>query len=136
MAETKTSGLWLSGRTYDFLKFVAQILLPALGTLYASVAGLWGLPAVLQVVGTIVAVDTFLGVVLGISSAQYKASDAKYDGILEVLQHDHENGALQIHLQKHPSEFADMKSVTFKVDSNPTEVPTSTPGDLPPVPPV
>lgn len=61
----------LSNRTYDALKWVAQYLLPALGTLYFALAGIWGLPYGEQIVGTIVAVDTFLGVVLGLSSIGY-----------------------------------------------------------------
>lgn len=62
----------LSNKAYDILKWIAQILLPAVGTLYFALAGIWGLPYGEQVVGTITAVDTFLGVVLGISSSQYK----------------------------------------------------------------
>lgn len=62
----------LSNKTYDRLKWVAQYLLPALGTLYFTVSGIWGLPYGEQVVGTITAVDTFLGVVLGVSSAGYQ----------------------------------------------------------------
>ena len=61
----------MSNKVYDVLKFIAQILLPALGTLYFALAGIWGFPYAEQVVGTITAVDTFLGVVLGISSANY-----------------------------------------------------------------
>lgn len=61
----------LTNKTYDRLKWVAQYLLPALGTLYFTVSGIWGLPYGEQVVGTITAVDTFLGVVLGVSSAEY-----------------------------------------------------------------
>ena len=61
-----------SNKTYDRLKWVAQYLLPALGTLYFTVSGIWGLPYGEQVVGTITAVDTFLGVVLGVSSAEYQ----------------------------------------------------------------
>lgn len=56
---------------YDILKWVAQFLLPALGTLYFALASIWGFPYGEQVVGTITAVDTFLGVILGISSAEY-----------------------------------------------------------------
>ena len=48
-----------------------MIFLPALGTLYFALAGIWGFPYAEQVVGTITAVDTFLGVILGISTAQY-----------------------------------------------------------------
>lgn len=62
----------LSNKTYDILKWIALYLLPALGTLYFALAGIWGFPFGEQVVGTITALDTFLGVVLGISSAKYK----------------------------------------------------------------
>lgn len=61
----------MSDRTYKVLKWIAMYLLPALGTLYFALAGIWGLPYGEQIVGTITAVDTFLGVVLGISTAQY-----------------------------------------------------------------
>ena len=62
----------LSNKTYDVLKWVAMYLLPALGTLYFALAGIWGFPYGEEIVGTITAVDTFLGVILGISNAQYK----------------------------------------------------------------
>lgn len=62
----------MSDKTYDLLKWIAIILLPAIGTLYFALAGIWGFPYGEQVVGTITAVDTFLGVCLGISSSQYK----------------------------------------------------------------
>ena len=61
----------MTNKVYDILKWVAQYFLPAIGTLYFALAGIWGLPYGEQVVGTITAVDTFLGVLLGISSAQY-----------------------------------------------------------------
>jgi len=60
-----------SKNTYDFLKWVAQFLLPAVGTLYFALANIWNLPNGEQVVGTITAVDAFLGVLLGISSNAY-----------------------------------------------------------------
>lgn len=60
-----------SKNTYDALKWVAQFLLPAAGTLYFALASIWNLPYGEQVVGTITAVDTFLGVLLGISSNTY-----------------------------------------------------------------
>lgn len=61
----------LSNKTYDVLKWVAQYVLPAAGTLYFALAGIWGLPYGEQIVGTITAVDTFLGVLLGVSTAKY-----------------------------------------------------------------
>lgn len=64
----------LSNDTYDVLKWIAQILLPAIGTLYFSVSQIWGLPYGEQIVGTITAIDAFLGVCLGISSDNYHKS--------------------------------------------------------------
>ena len=61
----------MSNRTYDILKYIAQIVLPAVGTLYFALAGIWGFPYGEQIVGTITAVDTFMGVVLKISSDNY-----------------------------------------------------------------
>ena len=61
----------MNNKTYDILKWVAQFFLPATGTLYFALASIWGLPFGEQVVGTIIAIDAFLGVVLGVSTAQY-----------------------------------------------------------------
>ena len=61
----------MSNKTYDILKWVAMVFLPALGTFYFALAGIWNLPCGEQVVGTIAAIDTFMGVILGISSANY-----------------------------------------------------------------
>lgn len=65
----------LNDKVYDVLKWIALYLLPALGTLYFALSGIWGFPYGEEVVGTITAVDTFLGVVLGISSATYNKDD-------------------------------------------------------------
>lgn len=65
----------LSNKMYDILKNIALIWLPALGTLYFALAGIWNFPYPEEIVGTITAVDTFLGAVLGISSANYNAVD-------------------------------------------------------------
>lgn len=62
----------LSNKTYDILKWIAQILLPASGALYFGLASIWNLPYAEEVVGTITVVDAFLGALLGISSANYK----------------------------------------------------------------
>ena len=68
----------MSNKVYNVLKWIAMLFLPALGTLYFALAGIWGLPYGEQIVGTITAVDTFLGVILGISTAQYnKRVDGK-----------------------------------------------------------
>lgn len=59
-------------KVYDILKAIAMIILPALGTLYFALAGIWGWPYAEEIIGTITAIDTFLGVILGISTMQYK----------------------------------------------------------------
>lgn len=69
----------MSNTTYDRLKFIAQIVLPAAGALYFALSGIWGLPYGEQIVGTIAAVDTFLGAVLKISTMQYEKA-LKGDG--------------------------------------------------------
>lgn len=64
-------------KVYDFLKWVAQIVLPALGTFYSALAGIWGFPYGEQIMATILAVDTFLGALLGISNYNYKKAVAE-----------------------------------------------------------
>lgn len=65
----------LTNKQYDILKWITQYFLPALGTLYFALSSIWGLPYGEQIVGTITAVDAFLGALLGISSAQYKKAN-------------------------------------------------------------
>ena len=65
----------LSNKVYDVLKYITQIGLPAIGTLYFALSGIWGFPYAEQVVGTITAIVTFLGVLLGISSANYNKEE-------------------------------------------------------------
>lgn len=72
----------LSNKAYDILKWIAMYLLPALGTLYFALAGIWGLPYGEEIVGTITAVDTFLAVLLGISAAKYNKAAAEYDKLM------------------------------------------------------
>lgn len=62
----------MSDKVYDVLKWVALILIPAIGTLYFALAGIWGFPYAEAIVGTLTAVDTFLGAILGISTSMYK----------------------------------------------------------------
>ena len=65
----------MSNKVYDVLKWIAMYFLPAIGTLYFALSGIWNLPYGEQVVGTITAVDTFRGVLLGISTAQYNKNN-------------------------------------------------------------
>ena len=62
----------MSDKVYDVLKWIALIIIPAVGTLYFALAGIWGFPYAEAIVGTLTAVDTFLGAILGISTSMYK----------------------------------------------------------------
>lgn len=67
----------MSNKMYNVLKWIAMVALPAVGTLYFALAGIWGFPYGEEIVGTITAVDTCLGVLLGISTAQYNKKKAE-----------------------------------------------------------
>ena len=66
----------MSNELYDILKWIAMVRLPALGTLYFALAGIWTLPMGEEIVGTITALDTFLGVLLGISAVKYHSENS------------------------------------------------------------
>lgn len=66
----------MSNKVYDILKWITLILIPAIGTLYFSLAGIWNFPYGEQVIGTLTAIDTFLGVVLHISNTKYKEGNS------------------------------------------------------------
>lgn len=65
----------MSNKVYDVVKWIAMIAIPAAGTLYFALANIWGWPYGEQVVGTLTAIDTFLGALLGISTAQYNKAN-------------------------------------------------------------
>jgi hypothetical protein len=73
--EAPSTGL-LSNKLYDSLKEVAQVWLPAAGALYFALSGIWGFPFGEEVVGTITAVDLFLGAGLKLSTNSYNKSVA------------------------------------------------------------
>lgn len=75
---------WLSDKVYDFLKWFTLIALPAFGTFYFGLAPLWELPAANKVAGTVLALTTLLGALLGLANRQYNKSDSKYDGKLVI----------------------------------------------------
>ena len=98
----------MTNKTYDRLKFVAQVVLPALATLYTALAAAW-FPHTEAVVGTITAVDLFLGSLLGITAKQYTPPA---DGVLHV---DHENKEVFAALEKPAVDLRRGDSVTLKV---------------------
>lgn len=74
----------LNDKVYDIIKYIAQYVLPAIGTLYFALAGIWGLPYREEIVGTITAIDTFLGAILGISTYSYNKNQENIEENKEV----------------------------------------------------
>lgn len=67
----------MDNKTYDFLKWVAMIVLPAVVTFVAAIGQIWGIPYTAQIAATIAAIDTLLGACLQVSSANY--TEKKFD---------------------------------------------------------
>lgn len=103
----------LTNKTYDILKWIAQYFLPALGTLYFALAGIWGFPYGEEVVGTITAIDTFLGVILGVSAATYKG-----DGVIQVDTSAEDKDIYRLVLNQPIENLPEKSSVILKVDSS------------------
>lgn len=61
----------LPDNVYNVLKWITLTFLPALATLYFALSGIWGFPYGEQILGTITAIETFLGTLLAISTYQY-----------------------------------------------------------------
>lgn len=108
---------FLNNKNYDALKWVAQILLPALATFYIATAPLLGLPKQEEVAGTIIALDLLLGTLLGISSQQYKNSEERFDGY--IVQEENEVGGTRMNLIlkdiEDPADVVHKKELRFRV---------------------
>lgn len=102
----------ITGKLYDWLKWIAQIFLPALGTLYFTLAGVWSLGSGKEVVGTIMAVDLFLGVLLGISQINYDKQVV--DGVMNVEKTDGKTQFL-LEFNDEPTDLPEKKEARFKV---------------------
>lgn len=71
----------MSNKVYDILKWVALVVFPAIATLFSAISMIWGIPYGEQIISTIIAIDTALGAILGVSSIKYvkKAGDSKWN---------------------------------------------------------
>lgn len=112
----------LSNRTYDILKRLVQVVLPAIASLYFGLAAIWGLPAAEQVVGTIAVITTFLGVILGISHRTYKSSDAAFDGSLVISEPSPGKKLFSVEVKEDPLELATKENINLKVVLDAEEV--------------
>lgn len=117
MSGSQTPTPFLTNRLYDKLKWIAQILLPAVGALYFGLSEIWGLPNGADVVGTITIVDTFLGVLLGLSAKQYSNSDARFDGEIDVASSG-DAKLFSLNLHSDPEDLTQKSEVLFKVNDD------------------
>lgn len=102
----------LSNRAYDILKYVAQYVIPGLGTLYFALSSIWGLPYGEQIVGTLTAIDTFLGVLLGISGQTYDG-----DGLLTIDTSDPEKDRYLLNVTTPLDDLPKKDKVMLKVEN-------------------
>lgn len=111
MAEAKS---YLSNKSYDVLKYVAQIVMPAVATLYFALSQIWGFPYGEEIVGTLVALNAFLGVLLGLSSSAYHKSEDRFDGTIDILETDGEK-LFSLNLDSDPYDLESHDEVVFKI---------------------
>lgn len=101
----------LTNKAYDVLKWIALILLPALGALYFALAKIWQLPYSEEIVGTITAIDAFLGALLGISTKNYQG-----EGSLLVNETDPEEETLSIALNEDLKDILSRDTIMLRVE--------------------
>ena len=109
----------MTNKMYDNLKFIAQIVLPALGTLYFALAGIWGFPYGEQIVGTIAAIDAFLGAILQISSTNYYKNEKDIDGtlVIDAKNGEVENWSFEMGPEMSLEDLAEKKAVKLVVNT-------------------
>lgn len=114
MDETNKTGGFLSDTQYNFAKFLTVTLLPAIGTLYFGLAQIWGLPNGEAILGTMMALQVFIGAIMGISTRQYENSGARFDGTLTTTETP-EKHIVSVETDLHPDELAKKDEVILKV---------------------
>lgn len=102
----------MNNKTYDRLKWIAMYFLPAIGTLYFALAGIWGFPYGEEVIGTTSALTIFLSIILGISSTQYHG-----DGKIRIDASNPGKNIYRIDFDGSPDELSEKDTVTLEVDA-------------------
>lgn len=115
----------VSNKLYDRLSFVAKVFLPALATLYFALSQTWGFPKGEEVMGTITAIDVFLGVLLLKMAGDYKKTNEPAAGYLTQTGVDPDTTMpnLGLTITKTPDELLENETVTFKVGEPPARPP-------------
>lgn len=112
----------ISNRMYDTLKYISLVILPAISAFYFGLGDVWNLPKVTEVVGTIAVLDTVCGLILNRISINYRNSDHRFDGHIDVVE-DEGAKLYSLNVDGDPAEVLDRKAeVTFKVNKDETPV--------------
>ena len=108
----------MNDKIYNILKWIAQLVLPAAGALYFALSTIWGLPYGEEVVGTITAIDAFLGAILGISTVNYNKNGK--DGTLEIDSTSNPGTEVYRLNLNTLDGIKDKSSITLNIDPNAT----------------
>ena len=114
-----TKPAWMPNNVYDFLKWAVLIAIPAFGTFYSIMAGVWHLPYANEVGTTCLAVATLLGALIGIATRNYNKSDSKFDGTLVISNAANPEVPTNYNFNVGDLDALEQKGeVTLKVDNN------------------
>lgn len=108
-----------SNKIYDILKYCTTIVLPAIGSAYFALAGIWGFPNGEAVIGTIAVLTTFLGALLGISNINYKKTGSDSDGSVVIENVDDISGSAYLTFDKELDDLVNKDRVVLDVLKNP-----------------
>ena len=81
----------MSNKIYDILKWVALVMLDAVGLFYQTLAEIWSLPYGDNVLKTCVALSVLIGTLIGVSGTQYNRTDNEsrgYEAYREMVEAD------------------------------------------------
>lgn len=124
-------GHLLNDKLYFVLNSLALVIFPAVGTLYFALAQIWGLPGAQEVIGTLVAVDTFLGVVVKVGQTSYKNSENRFDGAINIEHKDDGGKTFQLDVSAHPMVLAQKPEITLKVNKPSEPLPAAPVTNMP-----
>lgn len=80
----------MNTKLYNILKWISQIFLPAIGTLYFAISSIWKLPYAEHLIGTLAAIDTFLGALLMMKTPSMPIVEAPSEVIVLTPEMDEE----------------------------------------------
>ena len=81
-------------------------------------AGIWGLPYADKIVGTVAAVNLFVGVLVGVSKKIYDDTGGKYDGTVDVTIDEVGKKTFSLNLDGDPDDLDQKTEIVFRVNTN------------------